>query len=270
MRAGRLKTRRYKTQRRRKGPFLAFLLLLLLAAGAWHFRGGSLLMPLSPAPTLSPSDSAPDQRLLTLSGKTWYALQLGAFEQEEAARSLADSYRGRGAGGYIFRQGSYRVLAAAYESRADAQAVQTQLRTLHGIDSALFEIPRPEITLRLTGQKAQLTALADALDTADQAAMQLSVLSRALDQREQDASALREALRSLQDTVGALQGRLQTLFGAAPHPAVQQLSSLLAELSRTLDQALAARGDTALGAAIKACQLLCISRLAQFAQGLIP
>ena len=97
-----------------------------------------------------------------LPGHTWYALQLGAFDSADAAESLAASYRSRGAAGYVRVQGQYRVLAAAYAARADAQAVITQLRTRHQVDAVLTEIVQPEVTLRMVGRPDQLTALADA------------------------------------------------------------------------------------------------------------
>lgn len=268
MRAGRLKTRRYKVRQGGRGWIVLLLVGAVLGTGAYFWRSGELSFFTAPAPTLTPEESAADERTLTLSGQTWYTLQLGVFEQQGAAQELAESYRGRGAGGYVAGNAPYRVLAAAYESRADAQAVQNQLRTLHGVEAYVAEIARNEITLRVTGQKAQLTALEDAYDTLDQAARQLASLSQGLDNRELEADAVREAVRSQRTTVSALAQRLRLLFGEAPHAAVSGLMNLLSELSSALETAAGASGETRLGAQVKYCQLLCIVRMADYAAGL--
>lgn len=270
MRAGRLKIRRYKTRRWSRG--LAFLLVLALFAGgaAYFFRSRGILLPLSPSPTLTPEESAPDSRTVTLPGQTWFALQLGVFEQKEAASALAESYRARGAGGYVLLSEHYRVLAACYETRADAQAVQTQLRSQHQVDAYVYELSRPEILLKLSGQKAQLTALTDAWDALDKLAAHLSSLSQALDQRAASAEAVLSAAASEQETAAALATRLRQLFGDQPHTAVAQVIQLLDDLSAALAQTAAAANETRLGAQIKYCHLLCVSRMSEYAAGLSP
>ena len=206
MRAGRLKTRRYKVRRSGRGAALVLLLLTIGSGAAWLLREDVQALLLSPAPTLSPADAAAESRTVTLPGKTWYTLQLGVFEQQDAADALAESYRGRGAGGYVLLEEHYRVLAAGYETRADAQA----------------------------GEEA------------------------------------RRALASEQETAAALASRLRQLFGETPHAAVAQITLLLDDLSAALGQTAAVSGETRLGAQIKYCQLLCISRMAAFAAGLAP
>lgn len=268
MRAGRLKTRRYKVRRGRNGWIFLLFLGALAAAAAYFFHSGDLPLIISPAPTLTPQESAADERIITLPGKTWYALQLGVFDQESSARQLAESYRGRGAGGFIAGSAPFRVLAAAYTSRADAQSVQNQLRTLHGVEAYINEIHRAEMTFKVTGQKAQLIALSDAYDAVDQAAVHFSTLSQGLDQRVMEETEILLALKSQKETLIALRDRLQNLFGPQPHAAVAQMMNLLSELSEAVDLALAAPGETRLGAQIKYCQLLCIIRMTDYAQAL--
>ena len=124
MRAGRLKTKRYKVRRRGGRGVVALLLAALLLAGAAYMvKEKQIPVFAAPSPTLTPAESRQETRTITLPAATWYALQLGVFEQESAAKSLAESYQGRGAAGYIDDGEHYRVLAAAYETRADAQAV---------------------------------------------------------------------------------------------------------------------------------------------------
>ena len=268
-----LNTRTYRV--RRGGPrWIVWGILALLLAGCACALPRMLppdaapRLSIQPAPTLSPQDSAADSRVITLAGDTWYALQLGAFDSADAARSLAEAYRVRGAGGLIWRQDAYRVLAAAYASRADAQAVQTRLMAQHGVETMVIDVRAPEVTLRVTGQKAQLDALTDAYDAVPKLIRHLSELSSALDQGEAEVSQTLAALQSERDTAAALAAKLQTLFGDGGHPAVQDLRSMLDGATAALDAALTAQSATRLGAQIKYCQLFCLCRMAAHAQGL--
>ena len=269
MGAGRVRIKRYKTRRGKKGWLV--LPVLLLAGAIWAVYSGqdslrSLLI--APAPTLSPAESQADARTVTLSGKTWYALQLGAIEKEESARVLAESFRERGAGALVEHRENYRVLAAAYESRAEAQQVQNQLRSQHGVEVYISEISRKEITLKISGQKAQLTALTDAYDALAQAELQLSALSQGMDRGETTRETALSALRSQRDTLSALHGRLLSLFGENAHAAVEQVMALLSSLETEIASALKAESALALGAGIKYCQLLVITGLAAYGEGL--
>ena len=208
--------------------------------------------------------------MLILPGETWHALQLGAFESPEAARSQAEAYRARGAGGLIWQRDAYRVLAAAYETRADAQAVQSRLQAQHQVDTVVTDITWPDITLRLTGQKAQLDALTDAYAAVSQLTRHMAELSAALDRGEADVSQTISSLESERDTAGALSARLQSLFEEGSHGAVQDLQSLFSDISAALTATLAAPNATQLGAQIKYCQLLCVCRMAAHVQGLSP
>jgi len=274
MRAGRLKTKRYKVGGGRIGWIFLLILGIALGAGAATlWQNGGLPLPvgtvsLLPKPTLTPEESARGEKLFTLPGHTWYALQVGSFDNEAQAQSAAEAFRGRGAAGYVLKSGAYRVLAAAYETRADAQTVQTQLREQHGVDTVITEIGQMEISLRLTGQQAQLTALSDAWDALDQLTEHLSALSQRLDRREADSAQALAALQSQRETLDALNARLNTLFGSAVPRAVQDISALLSDLSAALQSAQSASGVTRLGANIKHAHLLCVCRMAAYAAGL--
>lgn len=276
MRAGKLATRRYKVRRGHTGWIgLAALCLLIAGIGyglwqGWITLSLPVITPQKTAATPSPRDQAPQERAFTLPGQSWFALQLGAFDQLSSAQALADSYRGRGAGGYLLQQGSYRVLAAAYETRAEAQAVQNQLKTQHGVEAVITEIVRPEITLHLTGQAMQLTALTDAYDAVDQLIGHLNALFLSLDQGQVDTEAILAALRSERDTAAALASRLDTLFAGAVHPAVRNMAALLRDIAGALDGCLSAQGRARLGAQVKYCHLLCVCRMAAYAEGLAP
>ena len=273
MRAGRLKTKRYPV--RKRGGWAALLLAgLLLGAGAVTYgkQAWEVALPLLPAVLQPSAASAPtpetavrEERTLTLPGHTWYALQLGTFDSTDAAETLAETYRSRGAAGYIRRQGQYQVLAAAYSARADAQAVMTQLRVNHQVDAVLKEITQPEVTLRLSGKPDQLTALNDAYDALEQLSLQLAALSDGLDRGKTDRQTALSALRSHRDTLNALKIRIDAQFGKNAPKAVKAASDMLEALSLSLNEALSVQSTTALGAQIKYAQLQCLCGMADYA-----
>lgn len=274
VRAGRLATRRYKTRGRKAG----WLLLLCAGIGlgvlvssffqrSWQATPQTRIAA-EPVPTLPPEETKPDERTLTLAGQSWYALQLGVYPDANAARQQAEAYRARGAGGYIFQKDGWRVLGAAYANRADAQAVMTQLKTRHQLDTEVVEIVSPEITLRLTGQKGQLTALSDAFSAMEKLCDHLYQLSLSLDQQQTDAREALAALQSEQETLTALNGRLQSRFGASAPAAVLSLEQTLSECARSLGAASSAQSLTRLGAQVKYCHLECVCRMAAYAAAL--
>jgi len=266
MRAGRLAQRTYKTGRGRGWVFPAVMALLMLTGWAlWRQPGPEPALTVEPAPTLSPAESALAERTLTLPGQSWYALQLGLFDTPQAARQQAEAFRARGAGGYVMEKEGWRVLAAAYTARADAQAVQHQLKTRSGVDTVIVEIQQPQVTLGLKGQQAQLTALSDALDGVGKLTEHVSALSAALDEGKLTLQEAQAALQSERDTLNALNGQLARLFPSAVHPAVTGLEALLADSAQSLDGALSAPTALGLGAQLKFCQLQCLCRMAAYA-----
>ena len=272
VRAGRLATRRYKV-RRRKAAWLVLIAGIGLGFGVSAYLRRIRPAPptyisAQPAPTLPPEETQADERTVILAGQSWYALQLGVYDDAEAANREAESYRARGAGGYIFRKDGCRLLAAAYTARADAQAVMSRLKAKHGLETEVVEIVSPEITLRLSGQKGQLTALTDAFSAIEKLCGHLNQLSLSLDQQETEAGEALKALQSERETLNALSARLQSRFGASAPAAIPKLKQILDDCAQSLNRASAAKTLTQLGAQVKYCQLECICRMAAYASAL--
>jgi hypothetical protein len=165
------------------------------------------------------------------------------------------------------KQERYKVLAAAYAARADAQAVITRLRTQHQVDAVLTEISQPEVTLRLSGRPEQLTALSDACDALEQLSIQLAALSDGLDRGETDRQTAFSALQSHRDTLTALKTRLDAGFGENAPKQVRDTADTLDALTLSLAEAMSAQSTAALGARIKYAQLQCLCRMAEQAAG---
>lgn len=217
---------------RRGGAMLRYGLLMLSAllviTGLMGRNGGLSIRPAAqstPIPTDEIFDETPAQRELTLPGGTWFALQLGAFESREAAETQAEQYIRRGAAGYVWPDGRFRTLAAAYPDREDAQAVRRQLSEKHTVDTYLYEIPLPQIQLRVKGMQGQLDILEAAFRLADQLTLGLHSLSLSLDRQEMSASEAKEQLSVLAGQAATVSLRLKQRF-TAPRP--QAVGSLIA------------------------------------------
>lgn len=217
---------------RRSGKVLRYLLLflsavLILSGLVW--RGEETAIEPVPQPTpISTSeafDETPAQREITLPASTWYALQLGAFENEDAAQALCRQFARRGAAGYVWQDGRYRALAATYPSREDAQQVRLQLNRDHTVDSYLYEITLPQVQLRLRGMQGQLDILEAAFLHANDLVSGLQALSVSLDRQEQSVQEALAVMQGLKAQVETVSLRLQQRF-AAPRP--QTVSDLCA------------------------------------------
>ena len=177
----------------------------------------------TPIPLDETYDETPESREWTTPNQTWYALQLGTFDNAEGAEELAAQYKARGAAGYVWHDNRYRTLAALYETKDDAQGVRTKLWENHGIDAYPYEIELPELTLRMKGKKGQLDILQAAFVQAQGLVASLQNLSVRMDRQEEtvpDALAEMQLLRSQAQTLSL---RLNQRFEAPRNQTVQGL-----------------------------------------------
>lgn len=272
MRTKGLKTQGYKTGGTlRRG-------LLCIALGALIWLGGAQLraqlgMPLTfslgkkeakPAQTTDvPQKNARASAEISLTGRTWYALQLGAFTQENAAWQLSQEFIPRGAAGYVcVQEGVFRVYAAAYPTRAEAQSVQTRLSD-QGVTTYIQLLNEPAVTLRAAGTQKQVEAVSEALQYLNTLSTKFLSLSTALDRQEMDAASAFSALNSEGSTCIALQKALENAFDGEVDAAVQPLHALLVSLAGECSQNNLSAART--GAALKRCQLTVAVGLREFA-----
>lgn len=210
---------------------LLFLSAVILFSGVAARSGGDAVFETVATPSPIPLDAAFDEtretREITLNGSVWYALQLGAFETEEAAGQLAEQFQRRGAAGYLWPEERFRVLAAVYPEKEDAQAVRQQLRDQHDVDSYLFEISIPSVSLRMTGMRGQIDILEAAFLHAEELIRQMERISETLDRQEITPAEAVEELNTLREQVELVALRMEQRFLSPRNAAVTGLIGLM-------------------------------------------
>lgn len=253
------RTRVYPARQPNSGWLSTFILLVaaaVLFSGMIHRGDGDgLLIQKSSAPTPIPMDEVFDetqlQKEMTLPSSQWYALQMGAFEDEAAAEALAAQYVARGAGGYVWCDSRYRVLAAVYPLKEDAQLVRQQLETQHDIDTYLYQIDLPALQLRLNGMRGQLDILEAAFIHADDLLKRMQLLSVAMDRREMSAQEAREQLDGLAEQIQLVDLRLKQRFVSPRHEMVDGMIRCFDSYLTFCTQQTSTESAVSLGAALK-------------------
>ncbi len=225
------KTRVYPsgtTQRKWLNYLLLFLSAVLLLSGLlWRNDGDGLQVRLAETPTPIPTDAAFDEtvesREMTLPTATWYALQLGAFENQEAAKKIAESFQNRGAAGYVWEDTRFRALAALYPTKEEVEAVRAQLFQKHSIEAYAYQIQLPPLVLRMKGMKGQLDILEAAFLHGSDLVSQLQALSMLMDRQEVSVPEAIAQVQAAGQQVETVALRLEQRFSAPRHQAVQGL-----------------------------------------------
>ena len=253
------RTRVYPAERRRSG-WLSMVLLCVSAvviAAGFLSRGSKTELQIEPVLKSTPLpmeesfDETPAQQEIVLSSSEWYALQLGAFENEAAAQELAEQYKLRGAAGYVWQDGRFRVLAAVYPLKEDAQLVREQLAVRHDIETYLYQVKLPEIHVRLSGMQGQLDILQAALIHANDLVCELQQMSLELDRQEMNVEEALETLGTLEEQVSLVSLRLNQRFSAPRHALVERLDHCFTQYGSFVLALDARMSQAALAAQIK-------------------
>ena len=206
---------------------LAFAALIVLNGLISKNAGNGFAVETIPQATKVPLNDAFDETMtetvLEIPGQSWFALQVGVFESEESAQEASSVFQKRGAAGYLWQDGRFRVLAAAYPNREDAQIVREQIRDSHGIESYLYTITFPTLRLKLTGMQGQIEILQAAFAHADDLAKQIQNLSIRMDRQEISVPEAKEEISALNTQMQLVTLRLQQRFQAPMPSAVQAL-----------------------------------------------
>ena len=172
---------RVKVRRERPAAAAWVLALLLSALFVLLIARGAKTAPESGggADTAARGDYA-----LTFPPLETHLLQFGAYEDALSARIEAARYVPRGAAGYILEGSLYRVIAAGYDSREDAEGVCARLREDEGLDAGVYSLSSGAVDLTIRGTQAQAEALLLAETTLRNTAAQLNETAFAFDRGE--------------------------------------------------------------------------------------
>lgn len=262
MRSPTLKTQSYKTGSPLPRIVLCLVLCaLIIAASPILRRKADLSLPFSlsaqstPAPVTRAPDTSHCSLDISLAGRTWYALQLGAFTQENAACQLSQQFTARGAAGYVYQENDiYRVYAAAYPTRAEAQSVQTHLSG-QGVATYIHPCNEDSVTLRAAGTNTQLQAISEIFSYLDALSMKFFTLSSQLDKNTLAVTDAISALLSESATCRALGDALASAFPDGIPAGAQAICDLLTQIAQECESVQNSQSAARTGAALKRCQL---------------
>ena len=227
----------YPAERSMEG-WLNVLLLVFAAAvfvsGLWSQKENSLFsiqpsVVSTPVPLDETFDETLSERMVTLPSSVWYALQLGTFEAEKDAQTVAESYRRRGAAGFLWNDGRWRVMAAVYPLREDAQSVRMQLESKHDVETSLYQVQLPQLELRVSGMTGQLDILDAAFMHANDLAVQLHGISTAMDRQEMTAAGAADQLAAMCEQMDLVVLRMKQRFETPRNETVSMLIAMFEE-----------------------------------------
>ena len=222
---------------RAAGRIMLALAALIIISGLFSRNGGSgfsfeRLPEQTAIPLNETFDETITETILEIPAQCWHALQVGVFENEKSANEAAMVFQKRGAAGYLWLDGRYRVLAAAYPDREDAQLVREQLREAHNIDSYLYTIDFPTLSIRLNGMQGQIEILQAAFEHAGDLAKQIQNLSVRMDRQELSVREAIEVLSAADTQMQLVALRLTQRFSPPVPETVQALIACFEDYGR--------------------------------------
>lgn len=114
-----------------------------------------------PAATSQISSGEKITEKITVREKTYYAVQVGVFTDENNAKETAKDISNRGAAGYVYKDGEkFRVIAAVYQNKEDAQSVKSNL-IASGMTAAVYEAKAAELSFSITASEEQISVVKD-------------------------------------------------------------------------------------------------------------
>ena len=90
-----------------------------------------------------------------------YAIQMGAFADEENAEAFSQQLKKRGGAGYIYNNGFYRVMAIGFQSEDDAKQVRDELRA-EDIESHVYKLATGGADMQITATQENVDIIRSA------------------------------------------------------------------------------------------------------------
>jgi hypothetical protein len=111
----------------------------------------------------SAADTAKITDTLNARALTLFAIQMGAFTDEENAKAFSQELKTRGGAGYIFKDEFYRVMAIGFQSEEDARQVRYDLKE-DEIESHIYKITTAGVDMEITATPENVTEIRSAFE----------------------------------------------------------------------------------------------------------
>lgn len=273
--------RRRRSARKKKNDFagVASIVILLMVAALFIYVfqaldigsilfGGSSASPVASSskaaitasikPTATPDDSASPASSDTaatgdlttedikINALTLYGVQLGVFDKQDNAQTLAGQLKPQGASGYVLLDGiQYRVIDSVYYTQADAKTVRDQYKAGTVADASLLKVNVTGFTLKVKASSDQITTIRSAL-----ASMQSQLVVLIDTQKKAQAKQLSNddvvsVIRSCADKFTQTDAALTQSISTKDSPVIAKLHEALSENADSLNALAQNSGDTA-------------------------
>jgi hypothetical protein len=252
---------RTKTYPRRGGNgsllLLLFLVIICVAVLTSQsgfeipFFGTDLLSPtVPPLPTISPAQSSTS---VTMESMQWYAVQVGSFATLEEAETAAADAHDKGGAGFVYKDGSYRVLVSSYLTQTEADEVRQKIAGTYP-NAAVYKLKSDEILLSIVAAPLQSSALSQGFSLLPELVRELQRLSLSLDRGTMDVSSVRAAAATNLTRTDSLIANMELTLAGSTHQLVSGLIKRLTDCSSALKQ-ISNTPDTEVSAQLKLSQL---------------
>jgi len=158
---------------------------------------------------------------VTVEARDYYAISFGSYSTVQQAEKAARQLRARGGGGYIQKSGgSYKVFAALYLNKADAQTVCHKIKE-GGSDCAVQKIEVPAFKFRYEADKISAHKLGDILEFINFCIEGLYAVFVELDSRMINELDAQVRIEGLKNEAIRLKGELDSLPGQSSHQLIR-------------------------------------------------
>lgn len=145
--------------------------------------GNNLDDPILTLPEGTPNSVSDLEKIndsLKLNALTMYTVQIGAFSDENNAKSCANELKTMGGAGYILHDDFYRVMAVGFQSEGDSKKVKSQLET-SGVESHIYKLATAGADMNITATKENVAAIRSAYEIWEEQYLSLEQLIIDLD-----------------------------------------------------------------------------------------
>jgi hypothetical protein len=215
------------------------------------FIGTDILSPAVPQlPTMSPTQSAAS---VTMESMQWYAVQVGAYATLDEAETIAADARSKGGAGFIYKDGTYRVLVSSYLTQADADDVRAKIMSTYP-NAETYKLKSDEILLSIVAAPLQSSALSQGFSLLPELVRELQRLSLSLDRGTMDVSSVKAAAATNLTRTNNLIANMELTLAGSTHALVSGLIRQLTDCAAALTL-IGSTQDTEVSAQLKKSQL---------------